>query len=61
VMPGEVARAHRHSAAALRLIIEGRGGGLRSLMASAFRCPPGTSSSHLAVHGMTTPTTPGGR
>jgi len=26
VMPGEIARAHRHSAAALRLIIEGRGG-----------------------------------
>jgi gentisate 1,2-dioxygenase len=26
VMPGEVARAHRHSAAALRLIIEGGGG-----------------------------------
>jgi len=25
-MPGEIARAHRHSAAALRLIIEGRGG-----------------------------------
>jgi len=25
VMPGEIARAHRHSAAALRLIIEGRG------------------------------------
>ena len=24
VMPGEIARAHRHSAAALRLIIEGR-------------------------------------
>jgi gentisate 1,2-dioxygenase len=28
VMPGEIARAHRHSAAALRLIIEGRGGQL---------------------------------
>src|SRR5438874_10026220 len=26
VMPGEIARAHRHSAAALRLIIEGEGG-----------------------------------
>src|SRR6516162_6642847 len=26
VMPSEIARAHRHSAAALRLIIEGRGG-----------------------------------
>jgi len=26
VMPGEIAQAHRHSAAALRLIIEGRGG-----------------------------------
>jgi len=26
VMPGEIARAHRHSAAALRLIIEGKGG-----------------------------------
>jgi gentisate 1,2-dioxygenase len=26
VMPGEIARAHRHSAAALRLIIEGSGG-----------------------------------
>src|SRR6184192_1953903 len=26
VMPGEIARAHRHSGAALRLIIEGRGG-----------------------------------
>src|SRR6059036_1889329 len=26
VMPGEIARAHRHSPAALRLIIEGRGG-----------------------------------
>jgi mannose-6-phosphate isomerase-like protein (cupin superfamily) len=26
VMPGEIARAHRHSAAALCLIIEGRGG-----------------------------------
>ena len=26
VMPGEIARAHRHSAAALRLIIEGNGG-----------------------------------
>src|SRR6202165_2681466 len=26
VMPGEVARAHRHSGAALRFIIEGRGG-----------------------------------
>jgi gentisate 1,2-dioxygenase len=26
VMPGEIARAHRHSAAAFRLIIEGRGG-----------------------------------
>ena len=26
VMPGEIAKAHRHSAAALRLIIEGRGG-----------------------------------
>ncbi|HZM45022.1 MAG TPA: cupin domain-containing protein, partial [Burkholderiales bacterium] len=26
VMPGEIARAHRHSASALRLIIEGRGG-----------------------------------
>src|ERR1700726_1720634 len=26
VMPDEIARAHRHSAAALRLIIEGRGG-----------------------------------
>ena len=26
VMPGEIARAHRHSAAALRLIIEGAGG-----------------------------------
>jgi gentisate 1,2-dioxygenase len=26
VMPGEIARAHRHSANALRLIIEGRGG-----------------------------------
>src|SRR5438132_14378462 len=26
VMPGEIARAHRHSAASLRLIIEGRGG-----------------------------------
>src|ERR1700751_4033477 len=26
VMPGELARAHRHSAAALRFIIEGRGG-----------------------------------
>jgi gentisate 1,2-dioxygenase len=26
VMPGEIARAHRHSAEALRLIIEGRGG-----------------------------------
>src|SRR5215469_51208 len=26
VMPGEIALAHRHSAAALRLIIEGRGG-----------------------------------
>ena len=26
VMPGELARAHRHSPAALRLIIEGRGG-----------------------------------
>ncbi|MBV9376834.1 MAG: cupin domain-containing protein [Alphaproteobacteria bacterium] len=26
VMPGEIARAHRHSAAALRLIIEGRDG-----------------------------------
>lgn len=26
VMPGEIARAHRHSAAALRLIIEGQGG-----------------------------------
>jgi gentisate 1,2-dioxygenase len=26
VMPGEIARAHRHSAGALRLIIEGRGG-----------------------------------
>src|SRR5208337_15652 len=26
VMPGEIARAHRHSAAALRFIIEGRGG-----------------------------------
>jgi len=26
VMPGEIARAHRHSAAALRLIIEGGGG-----------------------------------
>lgn len=26
VMPGEIARAHRHSAAALRLIIEGHGG-----------------------------------
>ena len=25
-MPGEIARAHRHSAAALRLIIEGQGG-----------------------------------
>ena len=25
-MPGEIARAHRHSAAALRLIIEGKGG-----------------------------------
>jgi gentisate 1,2-dioxygenase len=25
-MPGEIARAHRHSAVALRLIIEGRGG-----------------------------------
>ena len=26
VMPGEIARAHRHSASALRLIIEGKGG-----------------------------------
>src|SRR5947207_12523478 len=26
VLPGEIARAHRHSGAALRLIIEGRGG-----------------------------------
>jgi gentisate 1,2-dioxygenase len=26
VMPGEIARAHRHSGAALRLIIEGKGG-----------------------------------
>src|ERR1700719_5076374 len=26
VMPGEIARAHRHSGAALRLIIDGRGG-----------------------------------
>src|ERR1700738_1831829 len=26
VMPGEIARAHRHSAAALRLVMEGRGG-----------------------------------
>ena len=26
VMPGEIARAHRHSGAALRLIIEGQGG-----------------------------------
>ena len=26
VMPGEIARAHRHTGAALRLIIEGRGG-----------------------------------
>src|SRR5215475_7153690 len=26
VMPGEIARAHRHSGAALRFIIEGRGG-----------------------------------
>jgi gentisate 1,2-dioxygenase len=26
VMPGEVARAHRHSAAALRFVIEGTGG-----------------------------------
>src|SRR5262245_19804014 len=26
VMPGEIARAHRHSASALRLIIEGEGG-----------------------------------
>ena len=26
VMPGEIARAHRHSASALRLIIEGQGG-----------------------------------
>src|SRR5207249_12133976 len=26
VMPGEVARAHRHSGSALRLIIEGKGG-----------------------------------
>ena len=26
VMPGEIARAHRHSAAALRLIIESKGG-----------------------------------
>src|SRR5881409_13784 len=26
VMPGEIARAHRHTAAALRLIIEGKGG-----------------------------------
>src|SRR5438876_11425739 len=26
VMPGEIARAHRHTPAALRLIIEGRGG-----------------------------------
>ena len=25
-MPGEIARAHRHSGAALRFIIEGRGG-----------------------------------
>jgi gentisate 1,2-dioxygenase len=40
VMPGEVARAHRHSAAALRFVIEGQGGyttieGERYMMAPA--------------------------
>ena len=42
VMPGEIARAHRHSAAALRLISRERAA-TRSSMASGFRCTRATS------------------
>src|SRR2546421_8669130 len=48
VMPGEIARAHRHTAAALRLIIEGKGG-YTVVTASAFRCTPAISSSRPTV------------
>jgi gentisate 1,2-dioxygenase len=37
VMPGEIARAHRHTGAALRLIIEGRAA-TQSSTASGCRC-----------------------
>src|SRR3989441_3819176 len=42
VMPGEIARAHRHTAAALRLIIESQGVSTRST-ARASPCCPATS------------------
>jgi gentisate 1,2-dioxygenase len=57
VMPGEIARAHRHSAAALRLIIEG-GAVTPSSTVSASRCTRAISSSPPTGHGTTTPTTP---
>jgi len=56
-MPGEIARAHRHSAAALRLIIEGRGG---YTVVNGERVPmfPGDLVLTPNCHGTTTPTTP---
>ena len=57
VMPGEIARAHRHSAAALRLIIEGRGG---YTVVNGERVPmfPGDLVLTPNWAGTTTPTTP---
>jgi gentisate 1,2-dioxygenase len=57
VMPGEIVRAHRHSAAALRLIIEG-GAVTPSSTVSASRCTRAISSSRPTGHGTTMPTTP---
>ena len=56
VMPGEIARAHRHSAAALRLSSRARAA-TRSLTVSASRCIRAISSSPPTGHGTTTPTT----
>src|SRR3954467_5283351 len=57
VMPGEIARAHRHSGAALRLIIEGKGG---YTVVNGERVPmsPGDLVRRPTGHGMTTPTIP---
>ena len=57
VMAGESARAHRHSAAALRLIIEGRDG---HTVVNGERVPmsPGDLVLTLAGHETTTRTTP---